>query len=158
MTFLRSALLLAALMSPACGYPEPSAALPSPSSAEFQESVYPVLLRDCGFAACHGTSERFFQVYGPGRERLSEETAPLDPVTAAELELSYGRARSMLKTGKHWRESQLLRKPLAEAAGGAGHRGADPWKQNLYASKQDPGYRALERWARAASSAVSEAP
>src|ERR1700755_2646142 len=35
----------------------------------FTNDVIPVLLRDCGFQACHGSPERFFRVWGPGRTR-----------------------------------------------------------------------------------------
>lgn len=131
-----------------CDVPPAETGLPSPNAAEFQETVYPLLLRDCGFPACHGTSERFFQVFGPGRQRLSPVTAPYAPATPDELDLSYSRARSMLKGPGGLSDAPLLRKPLAPSAGGAGHRGNDAWDQNVYASKRDPGYRVLQAWAR----------
>lgn len=119
-------------------------ALPEPDVERFADEVYPILLRDCGMSECHGSSERFFQVLGPGRSRLSSMTGPLEPVTAQELSFSYDRARSMLAQPLE----PLLRKPLERAAGGAHHEGVDAFGRNVYASKDDPGYAAIARWAR----------
>ena len=73
--------------------------------------VYPVLLRDCAFSECHGSEERFFRIYGPGRARLLPDAVPDDPPTQDELILSYDRARSML-AGPTYEDALLLRKPL----------------------------------------------
>src|SRR5215510_3008152 len=70
--------------------------LPSPSGTLFAAEVYPMLLRDCAFSACHGASERFLHLVGPGRTRLEPTTKPDDPVTLAEVVHSYDRCRSML--------------------------------------------------------------
>ncbi len=115
----------------------------------FQREVYPVLLANCGFAACHGTADRFFAVFGPGRVRLSAETAPYDPPTPDELALSFTRARSMLIAPEGVRRSPLLRKPLAISAGGAGHGGEDSWGANVFATKQDARFATLFFWATA---------
>ncbi|HKO90295.1 MAG TPA: hypothetical protein VJU61_04035 [Polyangiaceae bacterium] len=150
------ALLIVAAIA-ACDAPAAERPLATPSAEQFELEVYPVLLRDCGFPACHGSSERFFQVFGPGRERLDSDASPFDPPSVAELELSFGRARSMLSArGQPWREARLLRRPLDAAAGGSGHRGEDPWGQNIYLSKEDPGYQTLQRWARSMVDAEAE--
>lgn len=152
-------LLLCALGAWGCDLPPAERGLPSPSAREFEQSAYPVLLRDCGFPTCHGSAERFFQVYGPGRQRFSPATEPYAPATAEELALTFSRARSMLKGQHGLSDAPLLRKPLAPAAGGAGHRGNDAWDQNVYASESDPGYRALAAWARSSrDQAAREAP
>ncbi len=119
--------------------------LVAPDRSAFAQDVYPVLLRDCGFHACHGTTERFFQVFGPGRGRLGLDVMPLDPMTSAELDHSYERARSMIDA-RSLDQSVLLRKPLAAEAGGSGHEGADDLGRNVYQTKLDPGYSALARW------------
>ena len=126
----------------------------TPNRMQFDQEVYPVLLRDCAFHACHGSSERFFQVFGPGRGRLAPETQPLDPATALELTHSYERARSMLNTTA-LRDSLLLRKPLAVSAGGTGHEGADDLGRNVYQSTLEPGYVALARWVLGAQGSVA---
>jgi hypothetical protein len=123
--------------------------VPAADPVKFRTEVYPTLLADCGFAACHGTHERFFSVFGPGRTRLDPDTPPYDPATPDELALSYTRARSMLLAPEGVRRSPLLRKPLAVEVGGAGHEGVDVWGANIYTSKQDPRFQALFFWATA---------
>jgi hypothetical protein len=56
-------LLVCVLACTACSVDNPSLELPSPNVEEFAADVYPVLLRDCGFPACHGNPERFFRVF-----------------------------------------------------------------------------------------------
>lgn len=139
------ALAIAAGCAPA---PEPLV-IPAADPAQFRDEVYPILLGDCGFPACHGSRDRFFAVFGPGRARLSANTAPYDGATPDELAESYSRARSMLLSPDGVRRSPLLRKPLAIAAGGAGHGGEDAWGANVYASKRDPHFTAVFFWATA---------
>jgi hypothetical protein len=134
----------------ACGGDAPELVVAQADFPTFQSQVYPVLLRDCAFFACHGSSERFLQVYGPGRARLDALTSPLDPVTMDEVVQSYNRALSMIDV-QDPASSLLLRKPLALAAGGSGHEGVDAWMRDVYSSKLDPGYAALEAWVRAAT-------
>lgn len=128
-----------------CALPGAAGEPPSADAAFFEAEVYPLLLRDCGFPACHGTEGRFFAIYGPGRARLDPETGVYDPVTPVELALTYDRARSTLSLPAA--ESPLLRKPLSVRAGGAGHRGDDDWGRALFESVDDPRYRTLARWA-----------
>lgn len=122
-------------------------AIPDADPAAFRERVFPVLLADCAFAACHGTPERFFSVFGPGRTRLDPATMAYDPATPAELAHAFARARSMLVSEEGVARSPLLRKPLAASAGGAAHGGVDAWGANVYATKQDPRFGALFFWA-----------
>ncbi len=114
---------------------------------DFQASVYPLLLRDCAFAECHGGEHRFFQVYGPGRVRLDPTLKPADPATEAEVRRSYERALSMVVTDARLDHSLLLTKPLEPEAGGQGHRGTDLLGRNVYRSKADPSYAAIAQWA-----------
>jgi hypothetical protein len=111
----------------------------------FTQEVMPVLLRDCGFPDCHGTSDRFFQIYGPGRSRLDPLTPAFKLQTGAELELSYNMVLSMIDAERPGR-SLLLRKPLAREAGGAGHLGVDRYGRDVYRTVNDPGYRTLALW------------
>lgn len=121
--------------------------LPAPSGALFAAEVYPVLLRDCAFSACHGASERFLHLVGPGRTRLEATTKPDDPVTLAEVVHSYDRCRSMLAGSRDVQRTLLLGKPLAIESGGQGHHGVDDFGRNLYATTRDPRYALLVRWA-----------
>ena len=112
MTRLYQALLFAlASMLFACGGDAPELVVAQPDFASFETVAYPVLLRDCSFIACHGSSERFFQVYGPGRKRLDPAVKPLDPVTMQEVIQTYNRALSMIDVDDPTK-SLLLRKPL----------------------------------------------
>lgn len=146
------ALALLAVLALACGEDEPTPQLSEPSFSAFVGDAYPILLRDCGFPACPGDTRRFFQVYGPGRTRLSSATLPYDAPTTDEQQLSYDRARSML-SGADSDRLLLLRKPLAEAAGGTRHAGDDPWQQPIYRTATDPSFLALRAWALAAQPA-----
>jgi hypothetical protein len=148
------ALGFAALAAAAgCTTPDGSFAVPRPDPVTFEQKAYPILLADCAYGGCHGDPERFFSVYGPGRTRLVAGTPPYDPATAEELAISYARASSMLLSPDGVRRGPLLRKPLAVAAGGAGHRGDDPWGSAIYATKRDPRWEALFFWAITAEAA-----
>ncbi len=139
--------MFAVLALSACETSSGAVRIPAPEVAEFELEVYPVLLRDCGFPACHGSTARFFRVFGPGRTRLTEATATFAPVTPDELEQSYQRSRSMLAHEHSVLDSPLLRKPLAASVGGAEHRGDNRWGENVYASTKSPGYATIRAWA-----------
>jgi hypothetical protein len=117
----------------------------------FQRDVYPVLLRDCGFPACHGAPKRFFRVWGPGRTRLPNGMnangfpGAFDLPSVDEISASYSLALSMINAADPGR-SALLRKPLAVAAGGAGHLGVDKQGRDVYRTAQDAGYVSIARW------------
>lgn len=141
---MRLQLSVAALLV-ACGGEAPIAQPPEVDRAVFQAEVYPVLLRDCGYPACHGERGRFFRVFGPGRTRLDEAT-PLDaPPTTEEIDAGFDRARSMLVGVDDPLQSLLLRKPLGSS--GAAHMGLDALARNVYADPSDPSWRTLARWA-----------
>lgn len=120
-------------------------AITTPDYATFQREVMPVLARDCSFHACHGARQRFFQVLGPGRPRLSALTLDSDPLTPDELRFNYERARSMIDRDDPAR-SPLFLKPLEPVAGGAGHEGVDLFGRNVYPNKLDPSYLVLQNW------------
>lgn len=145
-----AAVIASLAASVAMGACEPEADLygvPERDPIAFQNQVYPILLRDCAFPACHGAPGRFFHIYGPGRTRLLETTLPYAPATPEELAMSFDRTRSMLVDPDGPRRAPLLRKPLAIGSGGSGHKGDTPNGTAIYASKEDPSYIALFRWA-----------
>jgi hypothetical protein len=145
---IATALTLVHLLG-ACGTGhEYSGPLPSPDGQAFVDDVYPLLLRDCAFVTCHGATDRFFQVFGPGRARLDpSKTKPDDRMTFAEVQHSYQRALSMLTTADQLDRSLLLNKPLEPSAGGQGHTGVDDLGRNVFASTDTPGYVLLKKWA-----------
>ena len=136
---------MACLLLGACADPDVQVTIPTPDIASFESSAYPILLRDCGFNACHGDTKRFFSIFGPGRTRYRpvEQVPLLSPPTTEELTASYQRARSMLANDGNIEDSPLLQKPLID-----GHEGHDEWGRNVYWSKGDPNYQALLNWAR----------
>lgn len=146
----RSALLSLALLIGACGGERVIADPPDVDREAFETDVYPILVRDCGYPACHGDRDRFFRIFSPGRTRLSPATPLYDPATLEEVDATFDRARSMLAAVSDPRQSLLLRKPLEASAGGGAHAGLDELGRNVYASEADPSWRAIARWAGAA--------
>lgn len=142
---LALALALAVLGATGCANETTELAISTPDRAQFDAEVYPVLLRDCAFHACHGSTDRFLQVFGPGRGRITPDLKPVDPAAPIELMHSYNRARSMIDA-HHPEQSLILRKPLAVASGGTGHEGSDELGRNVYQTKLEPGYAAIQRW------------
>jgi hypothetical protein len=144
----RFVLVSSVMFAVACGDTTIKLSVPAPDAQQFELTVYPVLLRDCGFPACHGDAGRFFRVFGPGRTRFRPETRLFDDPTSEEIELAYERARSMLSNESGLLHSALLRKPYQ-----GGHKGIDEWGNNVYRDASDPGYAALLDWARSATDA-----
>ena len=138
---------LALLSVSACTTPTDELEIPNADMRRFAADVYPVLLANCAFTACHGDGARPLSVFGPGRTRLDPKLDVYAKVTAEEIAFSYARARSMLIDPDGPRRALLLRKPLAISAGGAQHEGDDPWGRAVFASKTDPRYEALFFWA-----------
>lgn len=129
--------------------------VPTPDAVSFEQNVYPVLLRDCGFPECHGNPSRFFHVYGPGRTRINPKVDRINaPATAEELTATYRRARSMLAYEDNDQGSALLlNKPLHAA-----HEGTDEWGNNVYQSASDPRYQVILTWARSVLPARAPLP
>jgi hypothetical protein len=151
-----SMLLLGCLLG-ACGSDDSAGwSPPNANTADFRNDVYPILLRDCAFHTCHGSEQRFFRVWGPGRARLGgrsafdcpsgdEMVASLGCRSIDEIETTFDNARSFIDL-KDPRRSLILRKPLATEAGGMGHLGVDKFGRNLYRTTDSPGYLTLSRW------------
>jgi hypothetical protein len=152
---LRFVVLLLVLGGVACNTASEGNAIATNDFKLYKSDVYPVLIRDCGFHACHGAPERFFRVWGPGRARMDPATRSFALLTASENETNYSVALSMIDT-KNPERSLLLRKPLAVEAGGSGHLGVDKYGRNVYRTVNDPGYVAIKSWVM--SMATTQAP
>jgi hypothetical protein len=141
----REALLtMIALSLGACAEPPKGAERADREFKQFQ-IVYPILVRDCGFHTCHGSSDRFFQISGPGRVRLDPASKAFDGVTGDEISASFDSALSMIDA-KHPQASLLLRKPLALEVGGMSHGGADDFGRNVYRTVNDQGFLAISNF------------
>ncbi len=139
----------------------------TPDQQVFARDVYPIILRDCGFPQCHGSSQRFYQVFGPGRVRIGPPPEGFEPndvrfvcdpastagceVQMMELLVTYERTRSMLTRTSGQQDFLLLRKALEVGAGGAGHKGTDRLGRNVYQSREDPTWKTLQTWALASA-------
>lgn len=142
------ALVLVGLAPVGCVDPPPDAGPPNVPYDAFRRDVYPLLLRDCGFPACHGSPDRFFRVFGPNRARLDPELELDGPASDIEVRAAYERARSMLASARTPSESLLLRKPLEVDVGGAPHMGVDAFGRDVYPNRDHPSYQTLLAWAR----------
>lgn len=133
-----------------------SGAVGSADYTAFERDVYPVLMRDCAYANCHGAPQRFFQIWGPGRTRLDTKDLRTSIQDQEKLR-SFQRAVSMLYTDgtRPLAESPLLVKPLEASSGGSAHGGVDRYGRNVYRSAQDPGYQTLLRWALGSAGAAA---
>jgi len=151
------ALLMLALAASGCSqdFSQP-ATYARGNDNEFTNFVMPVLWRDCGFQACHGSGERFFRIYGVGRTRLELGKtecmvgAPMPPcyydaLNGSERDFSLQSAQSFIDIDNP-ADSLLLRKPLAVEAGGADHAGVDKFGRNVYRTPDDEGFLILQRW------------
>lgn len=145
MRFSRLLMVMIATWAAGCGDSTGQFAITNPDYATFETQVMPILARDCSFHTCHGARQRFFQVLGPGRPRLSPLTPDADPLTPDELRFNYERARSMIDRDDPAR-SPLFLKPLEAVAGGAGHEGTDLFGRNVYQDTLDPAFVVLRDW------------
>lgn len=137
--------LIALLLLASCSSPEQNLLPPEVDYCVFESTVYPILVRDCGFSECHGNDGRAFQLWSPGRARLDPATPFRSPATEAELQQSFSRTLSMLTVDPE--QSLLLRKPLEPSARGAAHQGIDRWGRDIYADRQTPAWQTLHQWA-----------
>jgi hypothetical protein len=154
-TTIQIAMLVAlGLVGPACSKAATGYQLPQRSFSQFQSEVYPVLLRDCAFSTCHGSPQRFFRIWGPGRARIDPTSLEFDRLTADEAATNLQLALSMIDAANP-SQSLLLRKPLAVEAGGSAHRGADKFGRNVYRTVNDAGYLAISRWVFAATASAA---
>lgn len=147
-------LICFAAAAAACQSDPATELVPSADTQLFRDEAYPVLMRDCGFNACHGAPERFLVIFGPNRARIDPTTHHDTPVQPLELEVTHERARSMLITDGPVTCSLLLTKPLEKSEGGVSHGGVDDFERNVYQSVTDPGYVTLLKWAQAVVTAA----
>ena len=135
------------LLLASCAVENPPAQPGALDREYFRCNVQPVLAARCAFPACHGTRKRPLALYAPGRERYQVTwDRPTEPITQPELDANFDIARGFSTTsatGEPW----LLAKPLATAAGGYYHRAGDLFgAEDVFMTKDDPGYQILASW------------
>jgi hypothetical protein len=114
----------------------------------FRCNVQPVLDRSCSAIACHGDAKRPFHVFTRNRLRLAYEGEDLIlPLTDAELAANFDNARAFLDVPAE--DSWLVRKPLAQAAGGWFHLGDHLFGGgDVWLAVDDPDFQTILSWAR----------
>ncbi len=134
--------IAAAVALAACVVDEPPPApLAEGDLGVFVAAAQPVLDARCADQTCHGHADRPLALYSPGRRRADPARTFLDePLTAAEV---VANARAVAAFGHGLSSEELddclvLRKPLALAAGGAGHAGGAQ-----FAGRDERDYQAL---------------
>lgn len=144
----RSAILVLVLFA-ACvqsGLDEPF----SPAELDhelFRCEVEPVLVARCAFFACHGSNRRPLRLFAVQKLRLSTPWKDQEtPLTEDEHAANYDRARGFAG-GPGAEPAQLSEKPLDVEAGGLFHRGKTLYGgEDVFSSRDDPGYRIVSDW------------
>jgi hypothetical protein len=111
----------------------------------FDCKVQPVITKLCSGLACHGDDRRFFHVFGRNRDRLGD-TADNALVLQDERDHNYAAALAVVDADDP-EHSEMLMKPLAEAAGGWFHRGAELYDGgDVFSSADDADYKVIVDW------------
>ena len=137
---MRAFSIIVAVALAACAVEEPPPEpLASGDLAVFASESQPVLDRRCADPSCHARDDRPFAIYSPGRRRADPSRLFMqEPLTADELAAN-ARVFAAFAPGEPTVDDCLiLRKPLAIAAGGAGHLGGE-----LFAGRDDADYQGL---------------
>jgi hypothetical protein len=92
----------------------------------YARDVQPIFEARCATLDCHGMTDRPLRLYAETGLRASDDLRDL-PMTEAEL-LANVRAAEAIDSGTPFDEGMMMRKPLAEAAGGVAHEGGDVWQ------------------------------
>jgi len=105
----------------------------------YASEVHPILEARCATLDCHGVDDRPLRLYAETGLRLQGDLRD-QPVQADELTADV-RAIEAIDPGAEPADSLMIRKPLAEAAGGVFHEGGDLWT-----SKDDPQLLCVLAW------------
>jgi hypothetical protein len=129
-----------------------SASLPDVDYEYFVAHIQPILEHRCAFFACHGSADRFLQVYQEARFRENPDPDPIfeapAPLTPEELRRNFEQTAGMLYGFSDPEDSPLFSKPLQ---GGTRHAGATLFGgPDVFLSREEPDYQTLLRWARGA--------
>ena len=146
--------LLVGLFACACGEHtgSSSATLPDVDYDYFVRHIQPILEHRCAFFACHGSRERFLQIYQETRLRENPDPDPIfaapAPLTPDELQRNFEQTAGILFGFDDPQDSPLFSKPLQP---GTRHAGATLFEgPDVFLNREDPDYQTLLRWARGA--------
>ncbi len=109
---------------------------------QYVGEVEPALTASCANPSCHGVPVRPLELFGVHQHRLDPELVYADePLTQTESELNLSRIAEFVVAPPDAADSDLLRKPLAEDAGGTGHVGGVQFED-----AEDATYRLVLDW------------
>lgn len=91
----------------------------------YARDVHPIFEARCATLDCHGVTGRPLRLFAETGLRLRDELRDL-PITDEEL-LANLQAAEAIDPGVEPERHMILRKPLAEAAGGVEHEGGELW-------------------------------
>lgn len=113
----------------------------------FDCKVQSVVTKLCSGFACHGDAARYYTVFARNRLRFGgTEDDRGATMKQIERDFDFNAARIYVDLEDR-ANSQLLMKPLEEAAGGSFHRGAEIFaKGDVFASRDDPDFKVLQDW------------
>ncbi|HTE56684.1 MAG TPA: hypothetical protein VK698_37785 [Kofleriaceae bacterium] len=115
-----------ALGSAACAYDDPGMVpLDQLDQQAFTRDVQPIFEARCATLDCHGVEGRPLRLYAETGLRLRDDLRDL-PMTDEEV-IANVRSAEGVDPGARPDLNLILRKPLAEAAGGVQHEGGDLW-------------------------------
>jgi len=154
MNALLRGLLLLGLLAGGCGEHtgSDSASLPDVDFEYYVEHIQPIFEHRCAFFACHGSRDRFLQIYQEVRLREIRDPDPIfqapAPLTPSELRRNFEQTAGMIYGFDDPQNSPLFSKPLQT---GTRHGGATLFGgPDVFLDREDPDYQTLLRWARGA--------
>ena len=115
--------------------------------AYFDCKVQPVLTKYCSAFACHGDGRRYYRIYARNRLRRGGTEQERNAfMREAEREANFIASRVLIDQDNP-RQSIFLLKPLQQSAGGYYHGGETKFGQgDVFADREDPDFKILERW------------
>ena len=119
------AAVVTAMLGSACGYDQGTDSLERFDPDVYARDVQPIFEARCATLDCHGDPGRPLRLFAETGLRMRDDLRDL-PITADELLANVGAAEGV-DPGAQPARSLILRKPLAEAAGGVQHEGGDLW-------------------------------
>ena len=120
---------------------------PALDEAYFRCRVQPLVTKSCSMFACHGDEDRYLVVYGRNRLRMSSDESERNSfLTDDERAANYAAVRAYTDPERP-EHSYLLKKALAEEAGGFWHGGATTYGHgDVYLDTEDLDYLVLAAW------------
>jgi hypothetical protein len=135
-----------------CQKLDESAAFGRLDEAYFRCEVQPLITKSCSTFRCHGTADRYYYFFARNRLRLGgAEDQRGATMRDPERAFNYSASAAQVDSDDP-AQSQLLLKPLDQAAGGYYHGGAVEYGLgDVYLSRDEDDFKTLQAWVMGAS-------